>query len=161
MALSAGDVADPSSSTTETCGAYVDARTQSSHLLCCPKCGGLACCACTQAVVDDGAFEHTCVPQSSTVVDRFEALERGRHHQIDLHRSIPMQLRDGCHHITCECGHHFCYICCEDYDGPQHFVPGSPTGCTKYNNPNNVVVHQFRTIPYNNVMAIAVSRVEE
>jgi hypothetical protein len=71
------------------------------------------------------ALHHTCSIPESDRVFAVHAKEAGYQQCRNCGRSV--ELIEACNHITCECGHNFCYVCGATWEGlhgcPQYGAP--------------------------------------
>jgi len=92
----------------------------------CPKCGNATCrkhrvltefslevCCSVGKEVGDGMV--TLNPSTKMCSKCFSHIEKN----------------GGCNHMTCKCGHQFCWLCGLIYTS-DHFTEGNPTGCKQF-----------------------------
>ncbi|CZT16697.1 uncharacterized protein RCC_02532 [Ramularia collo-cygni] len=95
----------------------------------CSSCSSHVCTSCADQMPGDQE-EHTC----GAVIDGLENQTRGVDYQICPACQFKISLRDGCNHMTCRCGHSFCYICGKSATfSSGHWDPGNP--CPRYSQP--------------------------
>ncbi|CAO2651208.1 Nn.00g095050.m01.CDS01 [Neocucurbitaria sp. VM-36] len=92
-----------------------DPETKITYAICeSEDCGKLTCCAC-KTLLDHGTQNHTCQQNEDEKKFKQTATEKG-YKECFICGAI-VELAEACNHITCECGHDFCYVCGKDWPG--------------------------------------------
>jgi hypothetical protein len=72
--------------------------------------------------------QHTCT--TPEIDEKFQQTAKEKGYQECKICGHVIELKEACNHITCECGHEFCYLCGEEW-----YVSLCPKGCPKYGQP--------------------------
>ena len=107
MSLQVSDLQGTESSDRSELRPQVKSANQKAIL--CKKCEKETCSNCTATF--ELSTAHSCLVEKEKHQQRFEGLVRGRDYQLCPDCARPINLRDGCNHITCTCRTHFCYLC--------------------------------------------------
>jgi hypothetical protein len=88
------------------------------------ECGTKTCVGCKKLLVG-GKLQHKCSQADDEIEFKKTADEKG-YQQCGV-CGTTVELAEACNHITCDCGHSFCYICGEQWPGlhgcPHYGVP--------------------------------------
>jgi hypothetical protein len=112
-----------------TCGTFLnpaghvtDSQANITFAICeSDNCGKVTCVTC-KALVEDGIEDHICEVQEDERRFKEAVHEQGYKECFVCGRTV--ELTEACNHITCECGHNFCYVCGKDWSGMH--------GCPQY-----------------------------
>lgn len=119
----------------QPCGAFLGPQAKHRSTKKCGICQYYTCVDC-KASFGSNPLNHTC-SEPAQATDPFDDLERGKEYQKCPGCNTPVELQDGCNHITCQMGNydtHFCFLCgaqATHEDG--HWAVGKP--CPLYNRP--------------------------
>ena len=92
-----------------------DPDTKSSYAVCgVTDCGNLTCIDC-KTLIHNGIQNHECKIDENEVKFRQMVTQEG--YQECTGCGAIIELTDACNHITCECGHSFCYVCGKPWTG--------------------------------------------
>ncbi|KAH7361234.1 hypothetical protein BKA66DRAFT_444801 [Pyrenochaeta sp. MPI-SDFR-AT-0127] len=92
-----------------------DPNTKITYAICeSDDCGKVTCVKC-KTLLDHGTKNHTCQQTEDDAKFKLTATKKG--YQECFVCGATVELAEACNHITCECGHDFCYICGKDWDG--------------------------------------------
>jgi len=96
-------------------GHITDPDTNITYAICeGTDCGKVTCVACRMLIVN-GIKGHTCEVQEDELKFKETAKEQGYQQCSICSRTV--ELAEACNHITCQCGHSFCYVCGKDWSG--------------------------------------------
>ncbi|KAH7090295.1 hypothetical protein FB567DRAFT_287853 [Paraphoma chrysanthemicola] len=88
-------------------------------------CGSVSCVGC-RALIKHSVQSHVCQKDEEEEKFRQIAIEKG--YQACNICGATVELIEACNHITCGCGHDFCYICGKDWQGVHgcpHYGPAT------------------------------------
>ncbi|KAH8730468.1 hypothetical protein GQ44DRAFT_700366 [Phaeosphaeriaceae sp. PMI808] len=112
---------------TPACGKFLhpsnhitDEHTQVTRAVCeDEKCGKTTCTGCKELLEGD-VRNHTC--KKNECEEKFQQIVDEKGYQTCKICGATVELSEACNHITCSCGHSFCYVCGKDWTGP-HACP--------------------------------------
>ena len=115
------------------CGAFLGRRSEHSSAERCDTCQHHTCIDCKSSYLSN-PLNHAC-SEPTQEADPLQGLERGTDYQKCPSCNIPVELMDGCNHITCRfCRTHFCFLCgAQAIPSDGHWTLGQP--CPLYNRP--------------------------
>ncbi|KAL5114843.1 hypothetical protein ACEQ8H_007272 [Pleosporales sp. CAS-2024a] len=77
-------------------------------------CGKLTCVTCKN-LLNDSTTNHVCKPDENE--EKFQKLAEKKGYQSCSQCGATVELAEACNHITCSCGHSFCYLCGKEWAG--------------------------------------------
>ncbi|KAI1415369.1 IBR finger domain-containing protein [Hypoxylon sp. FL1857] len=108
------------------CNAFIPPANYANDIATCTECGSKTCMTCKGASHEDGC------PHDEELQQTLQ-MARDLHWQRCSSCGTYIEQNTGCNHMTCRCGHEFCYLCgavwktcaCEQWD-EAHLYGGAP-----------------------------------
>ncbi|EGP87095.1 uncharacterized protein MYCGRDRAFT_93101 [Zymoseptoria tritici IPO323] len=92
----------------EQCNKFLGDKNLHQSALPCARCGSLTCGECRDKIISD---PHTCSDPDPDVAPAIPGLKLGVDYQRCPNCRKPIELREGCNHMSCDCLAHFCFLC--------------------------------------------------